>query len=135
MLVLSRRVDEKIVIPCIRAAIKVVAVKPGAVRLGIEAPRQVAVLRDEVYDSSLQPRGAAVMQPGATDTEAEFADVRHAFRNRLNNISLGLALLHRQLQAGMTPSIQATFDRLSKECQSIHERLQAVSNQEAARVA
>jgi len=48
MLVLSRKVGEKIVIPGLDAEIAVVAIKGKAVRLGITAPVEVAVRRQEV---------------------------------------------------------------------------------------
>lgn len=48
MLVLSRRPSEKIVLPGLGVTVQVVAVKPGVVRLGIEAPRGVLVLREEL---------------------------------------------------------------------------------------
>ena len=48
MLVLSRKVGEKIVIPGLDAEIAVVAIKGKAVRLGIVAPVEVAVRRQEV---------------------------------------------------------------------------------------
>jgi carbon storage regulator CsrA len=38
MLVLARRLNERILFPCIQAAIEVVAVRGSVVRLGIEAP-------------------------------------------------------------------------------------------------
>jgi carbon storage regulator CsrA len=48
MLVLSRRRKEKIILPGLNVTIQVVAIKPGVVRLGIEAPSEVAVLREEL---------------------------------------------------------------------------------------
>ena len=48
MLVLSRRVNERLLIPCVRAAIQVIAAGPGSVRLGIEAPPHVKILREEL---------------------------------------------------------------------------------------
>ncbi len=48
MLVLSRKVGEKIVIPDLAAEITIVAVKGSAVRLGILAPAEVSVRREEV---------------------------------------------------------------------------------------
>jgi carbon storage regulator len=48
MLVLSRRVGEKIVIPGLDAEIAVVAIKGQAVRLGITAPAEVSVRRQEL---------------------------------------------------------------------------------------
>ena len=48
MLVLSRRLNEKVVLPGLGVTVQVVSVKPGVVRLGIEAPPEVQVLRAEL---------------------------------------------------------------------------------------
>ncbi len=47
MLVLSRRVREKIYFPGLNLTIQVVGVTRGRVRVAIEAPPDVTVLRDE----------------------------------------------------------------------------------------
>jgi carbon storage regulator CsrA len=64
MLVLSRRLNERIVLPGLGITIEVVAVKPGVVRLGIEAPPDVPVFREEVLDRS--PVRAAALGSGST---------------------------------------------------------------------
>ena len=56
MLVLSRRRNEKIVLPHLGITVQVVAIKPGVVRLGIEAPPEVAVCREELLNKP-QARG------------------------------------------------------------------------------
>jgi carbon storage regulator CsrA len=48
MLVLSRRLNEKVVLPGLNVTVQVVSVKAGVVRLGIEAPPEVQVLRAEL---------------------------------------------------------------------------------------
>jgi carbon storage regulator len=48
MLVLSRKRGERIVIPGCRVTVTVVAVEGNRVRLGIAAPAEVAVLREEL---------------------------------------------------------------------------------------
>jgi carbon storage regulator len=48
MLVLSRQVDERIIIGD-NIVITVVEIRRGSVRLGIEAPRDVTIHREEVY--------------------------------------------------------------------------------------
>jgi carbon storage regulator CsrA len=48
MLVLSRRLNEKIVLPSLGVTVQVLAVRGGAVRLGIQAPPDIAVLREEL---------------------------------------------------------------------------------------
>lgn len=73
MLVLTRQVDEEILIgPDIR--VKVLAVSGGQVRLGLEAPRTVAVLRREVLD--------AVSAQNATATTACPEALRALVANR-----------------------------------------------------
>lgn len=57
MLVLTRRPHEKIVLPGLGVTITLVSVKGGAVRVGIEAPPEVHVMREELLDQS---RAAAV---------------------------------------------------------------------------
>ncbi len=48
MLVLSRRLHEAIVFPGLNITIQVVEVKGGGVRIGIEAPKDIQVLREEL---------------------------------------------------------------------------------------
>ncbi len=49
MLVLSRRIGEEIVVDK-RISIRVISVKGGTVRLGIQAPAAVTIDRKEVHD-------------------------------------------------------------------------------------
>jgi carbon storage regulator CsrA len=56
VLVLSRRLNEKIVLPGLGVTIEVVALKGNVVRLGIEAPPDVKVLREELVGEPLTSR-------------------------------------------------------------------------------
>lgn len=49
MLVLSRKVGERILIGD-QIAVTVVRVGPGIVRLGVEAPQNLAIVREEIKD-------------------------------------------------------------------------------------
>ena len=53
MLVLSRRVNEKILFPGLHTSVQILAIKSGLVRLGIDAPNNVHVLREEVPDRTV----------------------------------------------------------------------------------
>jgi carbon storage regulator len=64
MLVLSRRATQKIVLPELGITITVVAVKGGVVRVGIDAPAQVTVLREELLQRDGPPVLAAATHPG-----------------------------------------------------------------------
>jgi carbon storage regulator CsrA len=48
MLVLSRRPGESIVLTSLGVSVRVVSLKGGVVRLGIEAPPEVKVVREEL---------------------------------------------------------------------------------------
>src|SRR5688500_1150035 len=97
MLVLSRRVHEKLLLPTINASISVVAVKPGVVRLGFEGPEGVPIFREEIFD--LQRWKAE--QEAKPSSEEKLGQLQHLIRNRLNAPMVGLALLRRQLEMGM----------------------------------
>jgi carbon storage regulator len=49
LLILTRRVNESIVVGD-QVTVTVVAVKGNQVRLGVDAPRDIAVHREEIYD-------------------------------------------------------------------------------------
>jgi carbon storage regulator CsrA len=64
VLVLSRRTHQMVVLPQLGVTVRVVAVKQGVVRLGIEAPPDVAVLREELLDKSpASTTGRAAVEP------------------------------------------------------------------------
>jgi carbon storage regulator CsrA len=52
VLVLTRRLNERIVLPGLGVAVCVVAIKGNTVRLGIEAPPDVRVMREELLEGS-----------------------------------------------------------------------------------
>jgi carbon storage regulator CsrA len=64
MLVLSRRLHEKVVLPSLGVTIEVRAIRCGAVRLGIVAPPEVRVLREELVGKP-RPDADPKEQPAA----------------------------------------------------------------------
>ena len=52
MLVLSRKQNEEIVLLNLGVTIKVMAIRKGTVRIGIDAPEEVKVLRKELIDGN-----------------------------------------------------------------------------------
>jgi carbon storage regulator len=121
VLVLTRRLNERVVFPGIGAAIGVVALKPSVVRLGIEAPPDVTVFREEVYR---RLQAAGTLAPlSVTDAPADLTQPDGLLLERLNGIALGLALLRRRLQASATLQAWATLEQLEEGCQDLLEQL------------
>ena len=54
MLVLSRKPGERVVVPHCDLVVTVIATKGKAVRLGISAPQDLAVYREEVWQQHCQ---------------------------------------------------------------------------------
>lgn len=70
MLVLSRKKNESIVIDD-RIKIVVVEIRGDKVRLGVEAPKEVPVHRQEVYDAIKRHHGVEEVPPGKTPAIGE----------------------------------------------------------------
>jgi carbon storage regulator CsrA len=104
MLVLSRGASEEICFPRLGISVKVVRVAGNRVRLGIDAPQEVEVLRGELMPKDFQ-------LPEHLPTTQE----NHRLRNRLNTARLSLELAVQQLNRGMHESAMDTLSR------SLHE--------------
>jgi len=117
MLVLSRRLHEKILIPGMNIAITVVGFKPGQVRLGIEAPPEVTVLREEVPDRVAEWGTPNMLASCGPSVELRLRKMNLLLRTRLRAGRADLKLLRRQLDLGMTADAQVTLDKMEEEFQ------------------
>jgi carbon storage regulator CsrA len=124
MLVLSRRLLEKVLFPGLNIALQIVSVKGNQVRLGIEAPPGVLVLREELQGRSAMP---AEPSPPAESTESQVRALRHLVRNRLNVTSLGLGLLRQQARAGLIDELERTITKMEEEMQMLRQRLESAA--------
>lgn len=129
MLVLTRRPHEKILIPAIQACIHVAAIQPGVVRVAIDAPREVTILRGELQSPALPlslPTSERTSEPPAEQPavrDSHRRRVRHT-RKRLEALSTGLGLVRLQLRAGLTRDAQGALAALHAEIQSLRRRLE-----------
>ena len=98
MLVLSRKADQKIVFPNLGITLKLLSVKGNLARIGIEAPSDMPVLREELVDESAAPGAPYVSR-----------ELRHDVRNSLNTIRLAVELFQRQMEAGLPDKAQSTI--------------------------
>jgi carbon storage regulator CsrA len=124
MLVLTRRLKEKIVFPSIQTEVQILGMKGGQVRLGIEAPAQVAVLREELtgQQETWDANGAAAeWSPAGSESLRE---VGHRLRNRLNDVGLNLAVLRQQLRQDQAAVADLTIIRIEDDLQQLRRELE-----------
>jgi len=101
MLVLSRRAGERIVLPSLNISIQVLQVKGNTIRLGIEAPPGVRIVREEIL------AGQAGLAASAGHAGFDGLPLSHQHRNRLNTAMLALNVVQKQLQAGLVGSAES----------------------------
>ncbi len=104
MLVLGRKQDQKVRFPDLGITVHILRVKGSNVRLGVDAPTEVRIIRDEL-DGPVKPtpRVHVVRLP---------QELRHDLRNQLNSLSIALHLFKQELDAGYHEDAEATFDKL-----------------------
>ena len=114
MLVLSRKENQKIRFPDLDVTIEILRVKGSAVRVGVDAPMEIRILRDEIKDFESQP---TVKQHIVRLPKSE----RHEVRNKLNSLSIALHLCKQEMTAGHFDDAQQTFEKVFQQIRNIVE--------------
>src|SRR5437763_8670812 len=111
MLVISRRPEERILLPTLGVEVQILRVQNHVVRVGIQAPPEVQILRAELADKYPVQEPAPPPQPGLTHTQ----------RNRLNKATLSLHLLQRQLDADRVAAARLTVNQVIETLEALAE--------------
>lgn len=117
MLVLSRGRNDKVVFPTLGITVEILRLAGTKVRLGIDAPKDIPVLREEIVGS-----GGAYAAAPRTDESAKDR-LTHATRNRLQKATLGLRLVQRMLETGHADDIEPTVFNIFNELKSLEDEL------------
>ena len=114
MLVLSRRRHESIVFPNLGVTVKLLRVERNKAKLGISAPPDVRILREEV-DTGFDLQIPGLVTEGTSPTEL------HSVRNRLNTVNLAVHLYQQQMSSGDFDGANVTFLQLVDDLESIDQ--------------
>ncbi len=119
MLVLSRRLNEKLLVPNLHLSIQVVAIKSGMVRLGIDAPPEVRVLREEVPDRNANWGPAPEEE---NDPNLSLGRLQQMLSRRLEIIRKGLREVQQQTVEEPAEASQL-LSRIDEDLQLLLRRL------------
>src|ERR1700730_18073859 len=115
MLVLSRKLNERIVLPTLNVVIEVAGVKGRTVRLGIDAPKEVPVLRAEIPDRNAEWSKNPTREADGTGQIRNFHSQSLCHGLKITATQLGLMRL--QLDTGETEEARTTLARLQQNFQ------------------
>lgn len=124
MLILTRRQNQNLLFPHLGIKISVLRTAGNVVKLGIDAPQDVQVLREEI--ASALTRVESLKQPTVHGMSRE---ERHAFRDRLNTAMLGLQVLQQRLECGQTDDLESLIYRIFNNLQDLNSQLDAQKKQ------
>lgn len=119
MLVLTRREEQKIVFPTVGVTVEVLRIKGNVAKIGIDAPMNVPVLREEIMTDADRRR-----EPASAGISSE---LRHTLRNRLNASTIALHLLRRQIELGRCEDAEQTFQKICDELAALEREISATA--------
>ncbi len=119
MLVLSRRENEKVLFPNLGISVEVLRLENHKVRLGIDAPKHIQVLRDELVEH-------------ATDLSASqfpelSPDLGQKFRKRLHTAAEELCRLYEDFESSQIDDAEPAFFRVYRELRSLDDEVAQAS--------
>lgn len=105
MLVLSRKADQSVHFPNLGIKVEILQVNGKTVKVGVDAPRDIAILRGEIAEAE-RTQAAAKSEPSSQTREE-----RHELRNQLHAAKFALKILQKQLDAGQSDKAEKTLTR------------------------
>jgi carbon storage regulator CsrA len=117
MLVISRRAEQQIVFPHLNIQISILQIRGRLVKLGIDAPDSIQVLRREIVSE-----GDAATPPGDHKADSSVDDEEsHRRRNELNRLQLQLQVIQRRIDRGEVLDAEATLRGLLSGLQTFEQ--------------
>lgn len=114
MLVLSRRPGEKILFPNVGIAVEIIRTKGNTVRVGIEAPEDIRVLRGELDQRETPPKlnSSTSIKLSSDNGISSFEESeRIELSQRIDEIELALALAQNQQRQGVSEYVDIALDQ------------------------
>jgi carbon storage regulator CsrA len=119
MLVLSTRLNEKVLLPEAQTTIEVVAIQAGTVRLGISAPEEIRVLREGIPDRVAEWGP----EPATADEGPTLHAIKRLLDKRLEIAREGLSEARQCLRAGQEEDARVLLEKVDEDLHLLRRRL------------
>lgn len=130
MLVLSRRAHQEVVFPHLNIKLSILQIRGRIVKIGIEAPKNIKVLRQEAAERDASAsQGLQAAAIALTDDSAGAEE--HRRRNELNLLQLRLEAVQRRIDRGETVDAESTLQSLFGNVIAFDHELAAQQHREA----
>lgn len=127
MLVLSRRPQEKILFPGTGISIEIVQTKGNTVRVGIEAPKSVRVLRGEIAESGdLHFESPITVRSSESTTLPR--DQSESLIRQLDEIYLAIALAQNQNRQDLPDHVGFALDEAMERLDVLRDSVKSAEN-------
>lgn len=118
MLVISRRAEQKVLFPELGVTVQVLRIQGNIVKIGIDAPRDLTIVREEIAADVL-----GTLSPSEFAAESA-RQRRHAIRNRLNIATLSLHVLGKKLESGGLADAETMVQKALAELDALNRELE-----------
>jgi carbon storage regulator CsrA len=119
MLVLSTRLNEKVLLPDFHTTIEVVGIQAGTVRLGISAPEEVRVLREGLPDRVAEWGP----DPDAEDQAPTLHNLKRLIDKRLEIARAGIGEARQCLRAGLDEDARVLLEKVDEDLHLLRRRV------------
>jgi len=116
MLVVTRRPNEKIAFPSLGITVHLLRVAGATAKVGIEAPPEIKVLRDEIV-----PTTAAIATP-RSPRPSQSKKAEHALANALSKVTLAVHLARKQWDAGRSAEADRTLQTALQAIEALEKK-------------
>ena len=119
MLVLSTRLNEKILLPDIQTTIEVVAIQSGTIRLGISAPEEVRILREGLPDRVAEWGPAPIDE----DQVPSLHNIKRLIDKRLEIARTGINEARQRLREGFDEDARVLLEKVDEDLHLLRRRV------------
>jgi carbon storage regulator CsrA len=113
MLVMSRRCDEEILFPNLGITVKVLRMQGNRVRLGVNAPEEVDVVRGELVAEG--------------ESHRRSSDADHKLRNVVNGLVLASRMFQMQMERGLEDKAHQTYLEMLHKLKQLDSSVQSAA--------